>query len=81
MNLNIYLLKYISISNILINKDILSILDHINYFLDELFKKLHEHTLEFCIKKDWRLNSYNINKNNFIFNELKDFIMIKIEII
>ena len=57
MDLNVYLLKYDSISDILVKKGALSTLDRINRFLDGLSEKLRERALEFCTKKDWRLSS------------------------
>ena len=79
MALNIFILKYILISNTFIDDSILSTLDHINYFLDRLFEKIHECPLEFCTKKGQRLSLYNTDIIKPVFNELKDFIMIKAE--
>ena len=51
MDLNVYLLKYASISNTLVRKGALSTLDRVNRFLDGLSEKLRERALEFCTKK------------------------------
>ena len=80
MNLNIYLLKYTSISNILVRKGALFILDRVNRFLDGLSEKLCKRALEFCIKKRWRLSSHDIDITESVFDELKDFIATKTEI-
>ena len=79
MDLNVYLLKYTSISDTLINKGALSTLDRVNRFLDGLSEKLRERALEFCTKKDWRLSSHDTGENDPIFSELKDFITTKAE--
>ena len=47
MDLNVYLLKYASISNTLVRNGALSTLDHVNRFLDGLSEKLRERALEF----------------------------------
>src|SRR5436190_13952427 len=77
MDLNVYLLKYASISNTLVRKGALSALDRVNRFLDGLSEKLHEHTLEFCTKKGWRLSSHDTGTTEPVVDELKDFITTK----
>ena len=79
MNLNVYLLKYASISNTLVRKGALSTLDRVNHFLDGLSEKLHERALEFCTKKGWRLSSHDTGTTEPVFRELKDFIATKAE--
>jgi hypothetical protein len=79
MDLNVYLLKYASISDILVNKGALSTLDQVSCFLDGLSDTLCEHALEFCTKKKWRSSSYDTGINEPIFEELKDFIGTKAE--
>src|SRR5437762_13880870 len=58
MDLNIYLLKYASISDTLIQKGALSTLDRVNRFLDGLSEKLRERALEVCTKEGRRLSSH-----------------------
>jgi Protein of unknown function (DUF4100) len=79
MDLNVYLLKYDSISDTLVKKGALSTLDRINRFLDGLSEKLRERALEFCTKKDWRLSSHDTGATDPVFKELKDFIATKAE--
>jgi hypothetical protein len=79
MDLNVYLLKYDSISDTLVKKGALSTLDRINRFLDGLCEKLRERALEFCTKKDWRLSSHDTGTTDPVFKELKDFIATKAE--
>jgi hypothetical protein len=77
MDLNVYLLKYTSISNTLVQKGALSTLDRVNRFLDGLSPKLRERALEFCTKKEWRLSSHDTGTTEPVFDELKDFITTK----
>jgi hypothetical protein len=79
MDLNVYLLKYASISDTLVNKGALSTLDRVSLFLDGLSDTLREAALEFCTKKKWRLSSHDTGINEPIFEELKDFIATKAE--
>ena len=79
MDLNVFVLKYASISHTLVSKGALSTLDRVNRFLDGLSEKLRERALEFCTKKGWRLSSHDTGTTEPAFNELKDFITTKAE--
>jgi len=79
MDLNVFVLKYASISNTLVDKGALSTLDRVSRFLDGLSDKLRERALEFCTKKKWRLSSHDTGIKEPVFDELKDFITTKAE--
>ena len=81
MDLNVYLLKHASISNALVKEGALSTLDHVNHFLDRLYENLHDRALEFCTKKSWRLSSHDTGTKDPVFDELKDFIKMKAEVV
>jgi hypothetical protein len=79
MDLNVFVLKYASISHTLVDKGALSTLDRVSRFLDGLSEKLRERALEFCTKKGWRLSSHDTGTTEPVFDELKDFITTKAE--
>jgi hypothetical protein len=77
MDLNIYILRYASISDALVKKGALSTLDRVGFLLDGLLKPLRDKVIEFCTEKDWRLSPHDTGSNEPNFDQLKAFILTK----
>ena len=77
LDLNIFVLRYASISASLVAKGALSPLDRVNRLLDGLSEKLRERAIEFCTEKDWHLSSHDTGSKEPEFDKLKDFILTK----
>jgi len=77
MDLNVFVLKYASITETLVAKSALSTLDRVGRLLDGLSENLREKALEFCTRKNWRLSSHDTGTIEPDFTELKDFIVTK----
>jgi len=51
-DLNVFIFKYIAISKALVDKNVLSILDHVNRYLDDLSKRFRDQVLNYCAKQE-----------------------------
>ena len=80
MDLNVFVLKYTSISQALVDKGALSPLDRVSRLLDGLNNRLHEKVLDYCTKKDWRLSSHDTGTKEPDFDDLKQFIIGKAQL-
>jgi hypothetical protein len=77
MNLNVFIVKYSSMSGTLVERGALSILDRASWFLDGLPEQLCDRALEYCAKKDWRLSADDTGSKKPSFDELKEFVSTK----
>ena len=80
MDLNVFILKYASISQAFIDKGALSPLDRVSRLLDGLDSRLREKVLDYCMKKDWRLSSHDTGTEEPDFDDLKQFIIGKAQL-
>jgi hypothetical protein len=76
MGLNVFIIKYSSMSGTLVERGALSILDRVNWFLDGLSEELCDRALEYCSKKDWRLSA-NDTGSEPSFDDLKELVLTK----
>lgn len=77
LKLNVFLLKYIAMSAILVRKNALSSLDCVGYLLDDLSVELRRKILEFCAKKSWRLSTHDSGTSDPNYDKLKEFVLQK----
>jgi len=75
LDLNVYILKYASISEALVRKGALSTLDRVNRLMDGLPGDLCKRVLKFCTKKSWRLSAQDTGTVEPIFEELRKFVV------
>jgi len=75
MDLNIYILKYASITENLVAKGALSTLDRVNRLMDGLPDDLRRRVLKFCTKKSWRLSVQDTGTTDPVFEELREFLI------
>jgi hypothetical protein len=80
MDLNLFVLKYASISQVLVDKGALSTLDRVGHLLDGLNDHLHEKVLDYCTRQDWRLSSHDTGTKDPDFDQLKQFIIGKAQL-
>jgi hypothetical protein len=77
LKLNVFLLKYTAMSDILVKKNALSPLDRVGYLLDGLSVELRRKVLEFCAKKSWRLSTHDSGTTDPNYDQLKEFVLQK----
>ncbi|TMC20323.1 MAG: retroviral-like aspartic protease [Chloroflexi bacterium] len=77
LDLNVFVLKYSSISEALVQKGALSSLDRVNRLLDGLSEDLRGKVLDFCAAREWRLSSHDTGTEDPDFEALKTFILTK----
>src|SRR5436305_10455299 len=77
LDLNVFALKYSSISEALVQKGALSSLDRVNRLLDGLSEDLRGKVLDFCAAREWRLSSHDTGTEDPDFEALKTFILTK----
>ena len=75
LDLNIYLLHYASITEVLVAEKALSPLDRVNRLLDGLPGDLRKRVLKFCTKKAWKLSAQDTGTVEPVFEELKKFLV------
>jgi hypothetical protein len=75
MDLNVFIVKYSSMSGTLVERGALSILDRVSWFLDGMSER--DGVLEYCSKKDWRLSANDTGKVPS-FDELKEYVLTKV---
>ena len=75
LDLNIYILKYSSITETLVAKGALSTLDRVNRLMDGLPEDLRKRVLKFCTKKAWRLSAQDTGTEEPIFEQLREFVV------
>ena len=75
LDLNIYILKYASITETLVAKGALSTLDRVNRLMDGLPEDLRKRVLKFCTKKSWRLSAQDTGTVEPVFEELRKFVV------
>jgi hypothetical protein len=75
LDLNIYLLHYASITEVLVAENALSPLDRVNRLLDGLPGELRKRVLKFCTKKAWKLSAQDTGTVEPVFEELKKFLV------
>jgi hypothetical protein len=81
MDLNVYVLKYSSITDALVSKGALSSLDRVGRLLDGLPEELRKRVLKFCTKKSWRLSAQDMGTVDPNFDELKEFVLTEAQVI
>jgi hypothetical protein len=81
MDLNIYILKYSTITDALISKGAFSSLDHVGHLLDGLPEELRKRVLMFCTKKSWRLSAQDMGTVDPNFDELKEFVLTEAQVV
>ena len=75
MDLNVYILKYSSITDALIKRGAMSTLDRVGRLLDGLSEELRKKVMKFCTKKSWRLSAQDTGTEDPNFEALKAFIL------
>ena len=61
LDLSIYILKYISITQALLDSNEMSIMQRCRRFLDDLFEQLRDKAFDFCAVKDWKFSTQDID--------------------
>jgi hypothetical protein len=74
LDLNVYLLHYASITEVLVAEKALSPLDRVNRLLDGLPEDLRKRVLKFCTKKAWKLSTQDTGTVEPVFEELRKFV-------
>jgi hypothetical protein len=77
LDLNVYVLKYISITDALVCGKEMSTTQRVHRFLDGLSDSMRNKAFEFCTKQDWKLSSHDTGSTDSDFDELKKFILAK----
>ena len=77
LDLNVYVLKYASITDTLIAGKEMFITQRVRRFLDGLSDNMRDKAFEFCTKQDWKLSSHDTGTKDPNFAELKKFILEK----
>ena len=77
LDLNVYVLKYTSITGALVRGKDMSTTQRVRRFLDGLSDSMHDKAFEFCTKQDWKLSSHDTGSKDPDFDELKKFILAK----
>jgi hypothetical protein len=77
LGLNVYVVKYSSISQALVINGEMSSMRRCRKFLESLSGKLRDKAFEFCATKDWKLSPQDTDANIPNFEELKPFILDK----
>jgi hypothetical protein len=80
MDLNVFILKYTSISKGLVAGGTLAPLDQINRFLKGLSEEYRERALRFCMKRNWRLSVNDTGTKAPVFEELKEFVWMEAQV-
>jgi hypothetical protein len=62
MDLNVYILRYSSISEALVKQGALSTLERVSWHPDDLSDEQRTKVLNFCVKKKWRLSAQDVGK-------------------
>ena len=76
-DLNIFVLKYASISDALIRENDMTVKQRVRCFLDGLSDELRDEAFEFCVEQDRTLFANDIGSKEPILDELKEFILEK----
>ena len=77
LDLNIFIVRYSSISEKLVKTGALSSLDRVVRLINSLPEKLREQSIEFCTRENWKLSSNDTGTNKPDFEKLKQFILTK----
>jgi len=77
LDLNVYVLKYNSITDALIKGKEMSTTQRVRRFLDGLSDSMRDKAFELCTKQDWKLSSHDTGSTDPDFDELKKFILAK----
>ncbi|HEU4342387.1 MAG TPA: retropepsin-like aspartic protease [Candidatus Binatia bacterium] len=75
IDLNVYILRYSSISEVLFNQGALSTLERISRLLDGLSDEHRRKALGFCVKQKWKLSALDVGKTVPDYNKLKEYIL------
>ena len=75
MDLNVYVLKYTSISQALVTAHALSPLDRVTRLLDGLTDELRRKVIRYCTKEDWKLSSQDTGTKDPEFDKITEFIL------
>ena len=75
IDLNVYILRYSSISEALVKQGALSTLERVSRLLDGLSDEQRKKVLNFCVKKKWRLSAQDVGKIEPVYSELKEFVL------
>jgi hypothetical protein len=75
MDLNIYVLKYTSISSALVTAHGLSPLDRVARLIDGLSEDVRRRVIRYCTQKGWKLSTQDAGKLNPDYNDITSFIL------
>jgi hypothetical protein len=75
IDLNVYVLQYTTITDVLTDQGALCALDRVNRLLDGLSGEHRKKVLSFCAKNKWKLSAQDIGTKNPDFEELKQFVL------
>jgi hypothetical protein len=77
IDLNVFSIKYSSMSSSLVERGALSVSDKASWYMDEWHEKsLRDRVLGYCSKKDWRLSANDTGKEPSS-DELKEYVLAK----
>jgi len=72
-DLNVYVLKYTSISDALVTAHALSSLDRVARLLDGLSEDLRRRVIRHCTKQGWKLSTHDSGKTDPNYDEIKTY--------
>jgi len=79
MDLNVYIVKYSSISKALVNAHALSTLDRVARMLDGLSDDLRRKVIRHCTKQKWKLSTQDTGSIDPDFDAIKAFILTEVQ--
>jgi len=76
MDLNVYILKYTSVSDALVAAHALSTLDRVARLLDGLSEDLRRKVIRYCTKQGWKLSTQDSGEHDPEYDQIKLFILV-----
>jgi hypothetical protein len=76
-DLNVYILRYTSITDALVEQLALSPVDRVTRLFDGLPDDLQRRVMKFCMHNSWRISSYDAGKSLPDFKAIKNFLLIE----
>jgi hypothetical protein len=77
MTVDMYVLKYTTITQELIDKNAMSIFDQNIRLLEGLSEGIQSRVLDYCNDKKWRILEHNVNTEEPEFEDLKEVVLAK----
>src|SRR5436190_4412368 len=77
MSVEIYVLKYTTITDALIRKNAMSKFDHAVRLLEGLSDKIHSKVFEYCSEQGWRMLEHDVETTEPVFEEVKQIVLEK----